>query len=60
MQVSVVQRVQELMLTDDCDQSERLQDAYERAAPEQKKVVDEIFICLCGYSLETILAGDAC
>jgi hypothetical protein len=59
MQVSVVQKVQELMLHDDDDQSERLQDTDERATPEQKQVVDEIFICLCGYSLATILAGDA-
>jgi len=59
MQVSVVDKVRELMACDDCDQSERLRETYEAATPEQRKVVDEIFVCLCGYSLETILAGDA-
>lgn len=59
MQTSVVERVQELMLHDDDDQSERLQETFERASTEQKQAINEIFVCLCGYSLETILAGEA-
>jgi hypothetical protein len=56
---SVVEKIQELMLHDDEDQSDRVQQAYERASPEQKQPIDEILICLTGYSLATILAGDA-
>lgn len=59
MQSSIVQRVQELMLYDDEDQSERLQETYERASPEQRQAINDAFVCLCGYSLETILAGEA-
>lgn len=58
--VNVIERVEAAMRSDDEDtedQSERLVEAYQRATPEARAVVDEIFACLCGWELKTILAG---
>jgi hypothetical protein len=53
---SLVARVQSYMASDDCDQSERLARQYMRATPAVRQAVDDAFICLCGYSLETLIA----
>ena len=57
---TLIDRVQEAMLSDDADrekQSELLIFLYEEASPDAKNKVDEIFICLCGWSLQTLLKG---
>lgn len=53
--MSIVSRVQEYMVTDDDDQSERLLNDYRAASPVEQKAIDDAFICLCGYSLATII-----
>ncbi len=53
---SLVARVQSYMASDDCDQSERLARQYMRATPAVRQAVDDAFICLCGYSLKTLIA----
>jgi hypothetical protein len=58
--VNVLERVEAGMASDterSDKQSELLVEAYHRATPEAQAVVDEIFICLCGWSLDSILAG---
>src|ERR1700674_2264032 len=55
--VSLVARVQSYMASDDCDQSERLARQYTRATPAVRQAVDDAFICLCGYSLERLMAA---
>ena len=55
---TLIDRVQDAMLTDDEDreeQSEILKSIYEEQKPDVKNKIDEIFICLCGWSLETLL-----
>lgn len=52
---SLVARVQSYMASDDCDQSERLARQYIRATPAVRQAVDDAFVCLCGYSLETLI-----
>lgn len=59
---NVLEQVYNLMATDDADmvdQSNRIENAYAAADEKGKALIDEVFACLCGYSLKTILAGDA-
>lgn len=55
--------VLDLMQTDDetdtVDQSERIKRRYEAQEPAAREAIDDIFISLCGYSLKTIIAGEA-
>lgn len=54
----LINEIQELMLTDEDNrerQSEKLISVYESASFEQKIQIDKCFICLCGYSLETLI-----
>lgn len=57
--MALIDRIEELILSDDeCprdDQSDRLIDEYKKASSESKEVIDNIFICLCGYSLKRII-----
>ncbi len=55
---TLIDQVELEMTTDDEDrvyQSDRLIDEYNNASEEAKRVVDEIFICLCGWRLSTLL-----
>ena len=36
-------------------QSEQIESLYEIATNTQKKAIDNALICICGYSLDTIL-----
>jgi hypothetical protein len=54
---SLVNRIERAIQNDDDDQSARLTDLYEKASMPQKGLLDEAFICLCGWSLETLIAG---
>lgn len=46
-------------MSKDCEdpftQSEQLEALYEIATSTQKKAIDNAFICICGYSLDTII-----
>jgi len=53
--MSIVSRVHELIASDDDDQSERLLNDYRAASPVEQKAIDDAFICLCGYSLATVI-----
>lgn len=55
----LIEKILQLILSDHEDQSDRLQSLYESCVANEKEVIDQAFICLCGYSLKTILAGDA-
>ncbi len=57
---TLIDRVQEAMLSDDEDleeQSAILRSIYEEQGRAARNKIDEIFICLCGWSLETLLKG---
>jgi hypothetical protein len=41
---------------DTTDQSERLIDLYQRADAAGKKLIDDAFICLCGWSMTSLLS----
>lgn len=53
--MTLVSAITDNILTDDTDDSDRIHRAYAAATPDQKAVVDDIFISLCGYSLETLI-----
>ena len=47
------------LMSNDCEdpikQSESLEAFYEISTDTQKKAIDNAFICICGYSLDTII-----
>ena len=47
------------LMSKDCEdpfkQSEALEALYEISTATQKKAIDNAFICICGYSLDTII-----
>jgi hypothetical protein len=51
----VVSAIQDAMITDDENQSERLIATYDKATFAQKVIIDEVLICLCGYSMPSLL-----
>jgi len=55
---NILEGIQTLMNNDGEDaekQSEILESLYEIATDTQKKAIDNAFICICGYSLDTII-----
>lgn len=55
--MSLVMRVAYHIIMDDTDDSRRVIDAYNDATPDQKAVVDDIFISMCGYRLCSLIEG---
>jgi hypothetical protein len=56
---AIVPAIQELIASDDSNDGDRIRERYETSAPGTQQAIDDIFISMCGYSLKTILAGDA-
>jgi hypothetical protein len=54
--MSIVDVFRDEFLSDDEDQSDRLQNLYEGADEAGKKLLDDALTCLCGYSLKTLIA----
>ena len=55
---TLIDRVQTEMQSDDEDrekQSAILLSVYEQADKKTKEAINEVFICLCGWSLDTLL-----
>lgn len=58
MAKDLIQHIQSQMFSDDsagAKENLRLQSAYEDADTKTKAVVDDIFISLCGYSLQSLI-----
>lgn len=53
--LSLVTKISYQIDEDDNDQSDRIVAMYEEGTPEQKKLLDDFCICLCGWSIETLL-----
>ena len=55
---NLIEGIHYLMSNDNEDpqkQSESLEALYEIATDTQKKAIDNAFICVCGYSLDTLI-----
>jgi hypothetical protein len=52
---NLVSHVSKEMFSDDDDQSQMLADIYLSASQAEKDVLDRAFICLCGWSLKTLM-----
>ncbi len=52
---SLVAQISKAMHSDDDDQSEMLAGIYLSANEVEKAVLDRAFICLCGWSLKTLM-----
>ena len=58
--MNLIEKIQKLAYDDqdeaDIDQQSKiLEDIYKQASPEIKKKLDEMTICVCGFSIESIL-----
>lgn len=53
---NIFEEIFTLMQNDDdaINQSEELESIYDDTSELEKKVIDKILICICGYSLDTI------
>lgn len=56
--MSLVSRIAEAIASDDDDQSERLIETYKAASKTRKAAIDDIMICLCGYSMPTLIDAE--
>lgn len=52
---NLVAQVSKALFSDDDDQSEMLANVYLEANQAEKDVLDRAFICLCGWSLKTLM-----
>jgi hypothetical protein len=55
---NIISGIQELISNDNEDpqkQSDNLESLYQLATSTQKKAIDNAFICICGYTLDTII-----
>lgn len=55
---NIIEGISTLMQNDDEDpikQSDSLEALYEISTDTQKKAIDNAFICICGYTLDTII-----
>ena len=52
---NLVAQVSKALFSDDDDQSEMLANLYLEANQAEKAVLDRAFICLCGWSLKTLM-----
>lgn len=60
--MNLIEQVLEAMQTDDENsdkQSRILKRDYEAATAAQRLAIDNAFICLCGWSLKTLIEGEA-
>lgn len=53
---NLVAQISKAIHSDDDDQSEMLANIYLSANEAEKAVLDNAFICLCGWSLNTLLS----
>lgn len=56
--MNLIEKICQQMETDDADtdkQSEILLDVWKKATPEQVKAIDETLLCLCGWSMKTLI-----
>jgi len=55
---TLIEKLEYEMLTDDeptCKKSDRLERTYMNASESEQKIIDDVFITICGYSLNTLL-----
>lgn len=55
---NIIEGIHYLINNDDEDpqkQSDQLEAFYEISTDEQKKIIDNVLICICGYSLDTLI-----
>lgn len=52
----VVWTIYEEIATDTCNKSERLIEKYHQRTPEERGVMDDVFMDLCGWTFPSIVA----
>ena len=53
--LDVISAVTQAIYTDMENDSRILLDEYDNASPEIRKAMDFVLICLCGYSMESLI-----
>lgn len=57
--MSIIGQIQDAMVCDDEDQSDRLERLYEHSDEAGKALIDAALICICGYSIPTLRERDS-
>jgi len=52
----MIETILDLIKSDENPQGEKLNEIYNAATTEEKKAIDKVLICLCGYSFNRLLA----
>ena len=55
----LIAHISNAMCSDDTDQSVRLATLYDAADDRGKDLLDQAFICLCGWSMKTLIEQSA-
>ncbi len=58
---NLIYKIYELIETEEGNQdkfSEKIINKYKKTTTSNKAIIDDIFIDLCGYSLETLINGE--
>ena len=61
MSENLIEKITRLIMTDDANgdkESNRIIQTYQNANDVQKALIDDIFISLCGFSLNTLTSED--
>jgi len=54
-ELNLIHRIMNEMFSDDGDDSDRLAALYVNANDQEKAILDNAFMCLCGWKLETLI-----
>ena len=59
--MNLIERIQQAINTDDDDwdeQSSLLLDIWAECTPEQRKLIDAVMTCVCGWRLQSLIDGE--
>jgi len=59
--MNLIERITEEILSDDGDtdrMSKKMIQLYKEGTKEEKHIINNIFICLCGWTMEKLLKND--
>lgn len=51
---NIVQTITNAILTDDCNQSNRIISLYNQSLKTERELIDSVLIALCGWSFKTL------
>lgn len=56
--MTLIERILDEALSDDEDDSDQLERLYKGSTPDQQKALDAAMLCICGWSLKTLIEAN--